>query len=126
MVGAAGLLLATVLPLRGQGEAAAARIDSIGRSARIGRMRVNASFTLPLGSRLSRVPYVRVTNPRGEVEESLPMLFLGRDTSSECSRDLHSETYRPGVYQVQCELETIDGRAARVTVLSPATPLTIR
>lgn len=131
-LGAAGLLLATVLPLRGQGEPggqatqATARVDNVSRSARMGRMRVDASFALPAGTRLGRGPRVRVTNARGELEELLPMLHLGHDKSGACYRDLHSENYPAGTYQIQCELETIDAKSARGTVVSQAKPLTIR
>jgi hypothetical protein len=126
VLGAAGLLLVGVLPLRGQVETTTVRVESLGPSARIGRTRVAASFALPARVRLGRVPRVRVTNPRGELEELLPMLFVGGDRSLQCYRDLHSDTYASGTYQVECEIETIDAVAARVTVRSAPRPLSVR
>jgi hypothetical protein len=123
-VGGAGLMIG-MLPLLGQQGGASVQIGAMGPSPRIGRTRVPLSFDLPQGLQLRQNPRIRVTDAQGQLEELLPVFIVRSGSRGECYRDLHTQAYRRGTYTVRGELETVDARGGRTTVVSPATTLTI-
>lgn len=88
--------------------------------------RVTMSFTLPPGLQLYDHPRVRVLDTNGRLVELLPATITQLSPVGAAFRDLHSENYPAGIYQVSVELEFQAPGAAIRTVSTPPRPLTIQ
>ncbi len=73
--------------------------------------RVGANFTLPPGIQRHGNPRVRVTDAQGQLLELLPMYLTPGTTAAGAYRDLHTELYPPGIYQVRVEIDVASAAA---------------
>ena len=66
--------------------------------------RVTLSFTVPAGAALDSNPRFRITDAKGQTIELLPAHVAQGLPAGTAYRDLHTELYPPGVYQVRAEV----------------------
>jgi len=87
--------------------------------------RITLSFAVPAGIQLPRNPRLRVTDAQGQLVELLPVYVTQALPAGAAYRDLHTELYPPGVYQVRVEILYVgaDGKAG--SALSPPSTLTV-
>jgi hypothetical protein len=111
-------------PSRGQ---QSAPVPSVAVPATAGGVdtHVALSFAIPAGAQLTRNPRLRVTDAQGQLIELLPVHVTQALPAGAGYRDLHTELYPPGLYQVRLEILYTgpDGKAA--SALSAPAPLTV-
>ena|SRR5947209_365047 len=118
------LSLLGALPARGQGGVPSVALRQLARVPRRPWHGVTIDYQLPPGFTLV-APYVRVTDAGGNVIELLPGSIVPGPSGPAGYRELHSQNYRPGVYQVRAEVRYLNPAGQRVTLSSPPVTLTI-
>ena len=86
---------------------------------------ISMGFSLPPGVRLQRNPRLRITDARGQLFELLPMSLTFTANATGGHRDLHTQLYPPGVYQVQLEILYAAPSGKTLTATTPASALTV-
>jgi hypothetical protein len=121
-LGGAAVFMAA--PSRGQ-QAAPALSVAAPATATGPDTRVSLSFAVPAGAHLTRNPRLRVTDAKGQLLELLPVNVTQALPAGAGYRDLHTELYPPGVYQVRLEILYVgaDGKAG--SALSAPVTLTV-
>ena len=93
--------------------------------ARYPNTRVTLTFAVPAGVHLTRNPRLRVTDAQGQLLELLPVFVTQGLPAGAGYRDLHTELYPPGVYQVRLEILYTGADAKAGSALSAPTSLTV-
>jgi hypothetical protein len=92
-------------PLRGQQAVPAVGVTAPAAASGGADTRVSLNYALPAGVHLQRNPAVVVVDARGRLFEFLPTHITPGTTTSTGHRDLHTELYPPGVYQVHVQID---------------------
>jgi hypothetical protein len=83
------------------------------------------SYSLPDGYRLDRNPFIVVLDPSSALFELLPAYLTQPSPNAEGHRDLHTELYPAGIYQVRAQLSLLDTSGRPGGAASPWMPLTV-
>jgi hypothetical protein len=118
------ILLGIGLPTRAQQNLPAASVQAPAASSGPDT-RVSLTYSLPAGVRLQRNPVIVVIDPQGRLFAFHPVHIAPGAAASTGYRDLPTELYPPGTYQVHVQLDytTPDGKSATFT--SPSVPLVV-
>jgi hypothetical protein len=112
-------------PTRGQQGAPALNLTVPTTASGGADTRVSITYTLPPGVQLQRNPRLRITDTKGQLFELLPTHITPGAAVSTGYRDLHTELYPPGIYQVWLEVLYAAPGGKTITAASPATTLTV-
>src|SRR5205823_2235708 len=123
--GAAAIACLISSPSRGQQAAPALHLAAPAAASPAPDTRVSADFTLPPGVKLELNPRLRITDPKGQLFELLPMQLVPGAGATAAFRDVLTELYPPGAYKVQLEILYAPPGGKTVTATTAATTMTV-
>jgi hypothetical protein len=124
VIGAA-VMLSMGPPSRAQQNLPAVGITSPAAASGAADTHVALNYALPAGVHLQRNPAVVVIDARGRLFEFLPTHISPGTTTSTGYRDLHTELYPPGVYQIHVQIDYTAPDGTSKAANSPTTTLTV-
>jgi hypothetical protein len=86
---------------------------------------VTLDFTLPAGFQLVGHPRIRIFNAKGQQVVLLPTAIDQRGPEGKGHRNLNTEDYPPGNYQLRVEISFVDAQGKKGNAVSPPSPLIV-